>query len=294
MFTKLKEMFSISINKDNRIIKEVEKCDLCGSSHFKSIKEVPAQEWDPVKNYYNDNPEPNPFNDLPNKFELKSCNNCGLVFINPRITDEVVNRFYDEYLSGKYKGYIHNYDTEFREEVFKGYFNFLNDYCEYSTKYSSKFLDIGCATGAFLKVANQVGFESYGIEVSPLVGGKAKEFGEVLIGDVVDSLKKLPDSFFDLVTSIDSIEHFKSPMSFIKALSPKIKTGGILFIETPNSEAGFDEMSRHFFLFSKETMSKLLTCNGFEILYLDTVGNGYNPHDGELQNRFLKVVARKL
>jgi len=44
----------------------------------------------------------------------------------------------------------------------------------------------------------------------------------------------LPSGLFDFVTSIESIEHIKSPCEFLSSISNSLKTGGYLFLSTPN------------------------------------------------------------
>lgn len=272
----------------------VKKCDLCGGHDFRQIKSLAAKEWEPVKKYYREVREPNPFLKLPEKFELLTCGNCGLVFVDPRITDRVVNKFYDEYLSGKYEGYIQKYDASFREKIFIQYYDTIKHLLPNDNENGKmKSLDIGCATGEFMGITNRAGFTSFGIEVSRIVGERARKYGDVCIGDVVSCLKKLSENTFDFVSLIDSLEHFRSPRQVMSLLHKKMKKNGIVLIETPNYLSGFDEMSRHFYLFTGDTMRKLLRVTGFAVLSLEESRVQYNPNDIERIGRFIKVVACK-
>lgn len=52
--------------------------------------------------------------------------------------------------------------------------------------------------------------------------------------DVIDPLP-FPDAHFDYVFSIEGIEHFENPWTFVKELCRVLKPGGRLFISTPNT-----------------------------------------------------------
>jgi len=274
---------------------KVKTCDLCGthSDDFDIVRTFNSSEWDPVRNYFKDNSNaPNIYRHIPLVFNYVMCNNCGLVFVSPRLKDKIVNKFYDDYLSGKFSGYVNLYDSEHRESIFQSYLSLFKGYIPISEKIQY-FLDIGCASGFFLKLMNQQGFTSEGIEVSPIIGEKAKRYGNIYIGDVVDQLNRLPDNKYSVISLVDSIEHFKSPRKALQLVFYKLKQDGIVFIETPNYYAHRDEMSRHFYLFTSDTLEKLLTETGFKVLLSDLTGAKYNPTDRETNNRFLTIIAQK-
>ena len=287
----LEELFLGSVTY-KEIYQEVKVCDCCGGKKLKLIKELPTTEWEPVKQFYKDRNINDEFMNITDTFSLYKCEKCGLVFTNPRLKDEVVNRFYDEYLSNKYEGYIHTYDEVYRGEVFKGYIQELKESLNPNIE-NKNVLDIGCASGAMLKIMKENGFIPYGIEVSPIVGEMAQQYGQVYIGDVVEALDSMDDTKYSIITLIDSIEHFKSPYNVMKRVYEKLVDGGCVFIETPNVEAEKDEMSRHFYLFSQETINELLRNVGFKDVRVEFNDIGYNPIDQTETKRFLKVVAVK-
>ena len=287
----LEKLFFGSVTH-KRIYNDVNVCDCCGGKKLKLIKQLPTIEWEPVKRFYKDKNEDNEFMSISDTFSLVQCEECGLVFTNPRLSEDVVNKFYDEYLSNKYDGYIHTYDERYRESVFKDYLNELKSNIKLDTD-TINALDIGCASGAMLKVMGGNGFTPYGIEVSSIAGKKAQEYGEVYIGDVIEGLDSMSDASYGIVTLIDSIEHFKSPYMVMKKVYEKLVVGGHVLIETPNAEAEKDEMSRHFYLFSKETITQLLKSIGFRDVRVEFNDIGYNPIDQIESKRFLKVIAAK-
>jgi 2-polyprenyl-3-methyl-5-hydroxy-6-metoxy-1,4-benzoquinol methylase len=282
------------LNFSKKPYESVVECDLCGGKKFSLVGSFDSAEWDLIKKYYLENEEENnPFLKIPQKFNLLKCNSCGLSFVNPRINDDVVNRFYREYFSGKYRDYIHSYDSLFREDVYREYFKMIKPFLP-SIVANKKFLDIGCATGEFMKVVSENGFSSMGIDVVSDSLKKAKNYGEVLIGDALEQLEKIREKSLFLVVMVDSIEHLASPRRVLELVNEKMEEGGIIFIETPNLENGSDIMSRHFHLFSQDTIVLALKKCGFETVLIKKGGGKYNPGDRESDDRFLVVVAKKI
>lgn len=273
------------------ICSPVNVCDICGENKFNEIESRPAVEWAYVKDYYSHHTdEPNPFANIPSKFEWIQCQNCQTAMVTPKLEDDIVNTFYEEYFNNKYSEFIHNYQSDFRTIVFEHYFEKI---CKYSNK-SGNFIDIGCADGMFMKLAKEHGFSAYGIDVASVIT-KAKEFGVVMNGDVLDCLKNFDDNFFDIVTIVDAIEHFRSPNDVIELVSKKLKKGGIVFIETPNFDADNkpDRMSRHFHLFNKTSIKFLLEKNGLAVEEISQESGQYNKVDQVIHDRFLICIGKK-
>ncbi|MPM79725.1 hypothetical protein SDC9_126765 [bioreactor metagenome] len=90
-----------------------------------------------------------------------------------------------------------------------------------------------------MKVIIDNNLKADGIEVSEYAGKLARQYGIIHIGDAINQLKKIDNNKYDLVTLIDSLEHFSSPLDIIKLVNKVIKHGGIIFIESSNAKAGF-------------------------------------------------------
>jgi 2-polyprenyl-3-methyl-5-hydroxy-6-metoxy-1,4-benzoquinol methylase len=288
------------VRHDSEIIKDsafrdATICDLCGGNEFDFLKHIPAAEWDGIFAYYRDHPAPNPFEGLPLYFSLQRCRECRLVCVTPRLKAAIVNRFYDEYLSGKFTGYLNDYIPAFRESIFHCYWKLIEKYLPAeATGPNRRHLDIGCATGEFLKLTAGKGYEGQGIEVSPEAASNAARYGRVIVGDVLAGLNQIEAATLNLATLVDSLEHCESPRSVLASLRVKLKPDALVFIETPNYDAGQDEMSRHFYLFTTATMKRLLRSTGFLPLMLEETGSPYNPGEQPAANRFITAIARPL
>jgi len=101
----------------------------------------------------------------------------------------------------------------------------------------------------------------------------------------VGELKKYIDTKhakFDIVTCIHVIEHVSNPKEFISLLLQLVKPGGILYIETPNSDSHLLYVEKeqytflippeHLWLLSRHSIKKILP-NNASIEYINTYSN---------------------
>ena len=135
-------------------------------------------------------------------------------------------------------------------------------------------MDVGCASGFFLDIAKERGISTYGVELSTEGVNKAKQKHSQIINDTLENAR-FPDSFFDVITLYDIIEHVLDPTSTIKEISRIIKPGGIVAISTPDITSwhakllgkrwGMITPWEHLHYFSPYTIRVLLEKNGFSI-----------------------------
>jgi 2-polyprenyl-3-methyl-5-hydroxy-6-metoxy-1,4-benzoquinol methylase len=143
-------------------------------------------------------------------------------------------------------------------------------------KSSGRLLEVGCARGDFLKAARKT-FDVFGVEPNPELASESSHIAP-LFEDVVE---RAPWKDFDVVASFHVIEHVDSPQSFIRAMSERLKPGGLLVIETPNiASLPFRLMKsrwrqfipEHYFFFDPKTIARLLRDHGLEVRSVGTVG----------------------
>lgn len=96
-----------------------------------------------------------------------------------------------------------------------------------------RLLDIGCARGEFLSVA-QRHFEVYGVETSATALERARAaFGSrVFAGDLHEA--RFPAETFDVVTLFSTVEHLDDPVAVLRECRRLLRKGGILVVKTPN------------------------------------------------------------
>jgi len=150
-----------------------------------------------------------------------------------------------------------------------------------------KLLDVGCAYGFFMRVANGRGWQSIGVELSEKAADYAKNsLGlNVLCGDI--ETVSLSNNSFNLITLWDVIEHLSKPRSVLEKLHDILVDGGLLALTTPDIESlpakltgqrwlGFKSSAEHLWYFSKQTITRLLEKTGFKVEKIFYVGKYVN------------------
>ena len=100
-------------------------------------------------------------------------------------------------------------------------------------------LDVGCGAGLLTEPLARLGARVTGIDATPEVIEVAREHAAAMrleidyrVGDVQEL-----EGRFDLVTSLEVIEHVADPGAFVKALARRLAPGGLLILSTPNATA---------------------------------------------------------
>jgi SAM-dependent methyltransferase len=134
-------------------------------------------------------------------------------------------------------------------------------------------LDIGCGNGEFLSYAATAGHYVTGIDIDPkaVAACQARELNVISGG--IDSLRKLSSGQFDYITASHIIEHVHQPRLMLKEAFRLLRSGGTLWLETPNLEScGHSrfkkawrdlDVPRHLVLFNRKSLWRLLVKNGF-------------------------------
>ena len=139
-------------------------------------------------------------------------------------------------------------------------------------------LDIGTATGEFLKAARDGGWTVFGTEVSRFAAEEAKKkFNiDVFVGDAADAA--FAPGSFDVVHLSHVLEHVPSPRQTMKLAHRLLKDDGIFVVEVPNQFANWYERIaqvfrkrhptaepslHHVYFYTPQTLRLLLKNEGF-------------------------------
>ena len=96
-------------------------------------------------------------------------------------------------------------------------------------------LDIGCAKGLLVEELRKRDVEAYGLDISEYATGNSEEWIRPYLTVVDVEREQIPydDTFFDLVTAIEILEHIESVENVLKECRRVLKRGGYLYITTP-------------------------------------------------------------
>jgi SAM-dependent methyltransferase len=225
------------------------------------------------------------------EFNVVECQGCGLLYINPRPSQEEMGRFYPETYSWKETLEAESFLTKCLRKLEKAYrYHLLQDEVSKVVKFtqrgSGRVLDVGCGTGDRLDVFRNKGFETYGVETSDSAN-YAKDHLKLNVtkGDLFSA--HFPDGFFDIVTLYNVLEHTHGPKKVCEEAHRILKDGGFLVIQVPNKNsfqykifkkrwAAFD-VPRDLYYFGIETLGSLVRKAGFALMKIDHFMNWWHP-----------------
>jgi len=134
-----------------------------------------------------------------------------------------------------------------------------------------RILDIGCGTGSFLNKVKEHN-EVLGMEISESYSASLSADGiPHMIGNLEDSLKKVPDNHFDLITLWDVLEHLPDPHKIVGLVRNKLTASGQLIIWTNNYDDCISLFAETVYKVSLGKMNTLL-----EMSFNRNGGHNYN------------------
>ena len=173
------------------------------------------------------------------------------------------NDNYTSHTDGKKKTTIDKLYLIARNYLLKRKLKLINLYSKTSNK---NILDYGCGTGEFLKVCENFGYTTNGIEPNKDALELAKK---KIKGNLYNNkkLKEIEDNKYDIITLWHILEHIPNLKEVIINLKRILKNDGTLIIAVPNYNsfdakyykefwAGYD-VPRHLWHFSKYSIHKL-------------------------------------
>ena len=235
---------------------------------------------------------------VPGQLAIVRCDSCGLLYQNPRVRVDQLSLLYPtgyaahkrephltrtlrnlgpsvQWVLTRYLGYpnleisgaitVKIFGILNRRRILKAFPPWVGD---------GRLLDIGCASGKYLRQMGAVGWRLAGIEVDADAAVKALTVTpNIFVGDPANA-PFLPGSF-DLITAFHVIEHLPDPLGALRNMLTWLAPAGLIIIEVPNASgvgaklfgrywAGFD-VPRHLVHFTPETMNAMVEKAGGRI-----------------------------
>lgn len=171
-----------------------------------------------------------------NSESLMACSHCGTIYDFSNLNEDTAlySESYFTAQEGPQCGYF-NYEAD--RLVNHVNFRLRFDYVEKIVDSKNAFLDVGCALGHALEVAQERGWkEISGIDCSEFCVRTLQERGYRVSSLSLQQLAQEPQRF-DFIMMSDVIEHFADPQQQLEAAFELLKPGGVLFVHTPNASS---------------------------------------------------------
>ena len=227
-------------------------------------------------------------------YNCKVCLKCGLRWLSPRPKDKL----YKEIYTNKYYFSGECVTEDYEEVVRKRKFKYINRIYKikkyYSNKKKIRLLDIGAATGDFVKLAINSEIDAIGIELSEDARKRAKEkYNLDISGTKLEELNDEKTSY-DVVHMNHVFEHMSDPKQTLNICNKLLNREGILILEVPYQINNFLDILRRYILFWKkptfspyslhhtyfytpENLTKLIESNGFNVISIKTADVSNTP-----------------
>ena len=142
----------------------------------------------------------------------------------------------------------------------------------------ARLLDIGCATGTYIEMMRDLGWQTRGVEMDAGAVETARRSGLEVRQGTMEDVNPDVDGTFDHVTVGHVIEHVHRPVDALHAAYRVLRPGGRLWIGTPNLASAASrlfrsrwralEPPRHLVLFTPGSLALALRKAGFSEVQL--------------------------
>jgi SAM-dependent methyltransferase len=136
-------------------------------------------------------------------------------------------------------------------------------------------LDVGCANGAFLAAAKDLGFQVEGLELNPVMAQTVRDNFAIRVHEAWDTVR----GGFDVLTYHDVIEHVIDPQAEIDRAASFLLPGGLLILDTPDADhEAFQRLGmawhhmrpeQHLWFFRASDLERLAILAGLEVQHVD-------------------------
>ena len=239
---------------------------------------------------------------LPGQFRFVTCNNCGLIRQDPRLSWESLKHYYPD----NYHAYISlvkdekNRLRKFNRRYYQ--WKFRKNLERYQS--SGKLLDVGCGTGLLLEEFERTkNWQTMGIEPNERAAKYAsQQLGIKVLHNQLTQVNLPPESF-DVITFINVLEHLPDPIENLRTAYKLIKPGGWLIFSIPHVESldaklfgkywiGWD-LPRHLYLFPRTVLHSILENLDFQWIGDKYISNSYATIGLSLENWALDNMNRQ-
>jgi SAM-dependent methyltransferase len=232
--------------------------------------------------------------------QLVQCDDCSLVYLNPRIPQEIILDGYKDAVDPTFVR-----QNEQRLKTFKRSLRRLASRYGLEANADTHVLDVGCAGGAFPKAAADLGFSVVGVEPSAWLAEQGRQAYGLDIRAGVLGEQDFADASFDLITLWDVIEHLTAPHEVVDDIRRLLKDDGLLVVNYPDYGSLMRRLlgakwpfflSVHLIYFTPQTILRFLEARGFAVAevrpFWQTLELGYAMERGAAYFSAVGLLAK--
>lgn len=248
--------------KDDYQLEKIDLCPLCGSLHRK--------QW----NHYAE------------QIMAVSCDSCNLVYMNHRLADFEIERYYSSY--NEKRNTVRPDLLEKRVRMYELDRRFTEIFIQ-----KGSLLDYGCSSGGFIaSLASSIEKFGFDIDETAINAGKVRHPEVTFYHNVKEFTGKL---LFDCIVFRGTIQYQRNLHQTVKFCETNLKDGGyLIFLATPNADSPAARMQReawvlfnrfeHLYYFTVETITTMFP--RYERVYFDYpyIGTPYENQASDLDN----------
>ena len=280
------------VYRDTKIELELIDCTHCGSSNYKTVL---------IEKDYKTG--------IGGNFRVVQCQDCDLIYTNPRPTVDSIGVFYpndyqcyvtrdkDESFQARWKRSLeqsvlqtyYGYPCENPSAItnFKGWWGNIRirrnrqrmGWIPYRSP--GRLLDFGCGAGGFLMKMDELGWQVEGLDFSEMVAQQVNQATGIPVHVGTLPHEAVQPESFDVVSMWNSLEHVYYPRETVRHAGEALRKGGLIVIGVPNmASRGFEtyrnqwyalDVPRHLTHFTPSTLENTLTAEGFKMVSLDHI-----------------------
>jgi 2-polyprenyl-3-methyl-5-hydroxy-6-metoxy-1,4-benzoquinol methylase len=200
------------------------------------------------------------------------CQQCGLVYQSPRMTEVESQAFYQSEYRLLYQGQEGPNSKDLAVQAARAQITL--EFARRHIPSATRILDIGCSSGILLgRFRDQFNAQAVGIEPGNIYRQYAQSQGLEILASL-EELKETGNGRFSLVSMLHVLEHLPQPLVYLQDLRLQfLEPGGWLLLEVPNLYAHDCFEVAHLVSFSAHTLTQLVQQAGYRVVQLYAHGS---------------------